>query len=155
MNINWKAAGLYLALTTPREDLDRESLGNFVPVRKPVRGRKPTVRNKIISGPLPGRAKEEPVPAPATTQGDPEEDSGHDQDWEQELRIGANQDSEPTQTNSDKEENWSFLAEPGASDKKKMIWKVLEVAIKTTFGNHIYLFHNKLFKQLKGGPIGL
>ena len=36
-----------------------------------------------------------------------------------------------------------------------MIGKVVEVAIKTTFGNHIYLFHNKLFKQLKGGPIGL
>ena len=29
------------------------------------------------------------------------------------------------------------------------------MAIRTTFGHHIYLFQNKLFKQQKGGPIGL
>ena len=30
-NIDWRAGGLYLALTTPREEVDQEDIGNFVP----------------------------------------------------------------------------------------------------------------------------
>ena len=30
-NIDWRAGGLYQVLTTPREELDKEDIGNFVP----------------------------------------------------------------------------------------------------------------------------
>ena len=29
------------------------------------------------------------------------------------------------------------------------------MAIRTTFGNHIYLYRNTLYRQMRGGPIGL
>ena len=40
-------------------------------------------------------------------------------------------------------------------ERKKMVGKMLEVAIKATFKNHVYLYRNPLFRQAKGGVIGL
>ena len=48
-----------------------------------------------------------------------------------------------------------FHREYTKEEGKRIIAKVLEVAIKTTFKNHIYSFKNELFKQEKGGAIGL
>ena len=36
-----------------------------------------------------------------------------------------------------------------------MLGKVLEVLVCATFSNHIYSNRNELYKQLKGGAIGL
>ena len=36
-----------------------------------------------------------------------------------------------------------------------MFGKVIEVLVSTTFANHIYSYKNQLFKQLKGGALGL
>ena len=40
-------------------------------------------------------------------------------------------------------------------DKKKIIAKVIEVAIQEIFANHVYRFDGKLYRQKEGGAIGL
>ena len=35
-----------------------------------------------------------------------------------------------------------------------MIALTLMVSVKTVLSNHLYCFHNQLYRQLKGGPIG-
>ena len=52
-NIDWKAASLYFYLTVGKEELEKDGLYQWVPRRKINRGRRPTVRNNLISGPLP------------------------------------------------------------------------------------------------------
>ena len=46
--VDWKAAGLHLALLVSREELIREGIYHLVPRRKVVRGRKPTVRTQVM-----------------------------------------------------------------------------------------------------------
>ena len=49
-----------------------------------------------------------------------------------------------------------FTREPiTKEEKKKMIGKVIEEAIKVTFSNHTYTYRNEFYKQIKGGAIGL
>ena len=36
-----------------------------------------------------------------------------------------------------------------------MFGKVIEILVSTKFANHFYTYKNELFKQLKGGAIGL
>ena len=76
-------------------------------------------------------------------------------DWEREedLEIGSRQDPEPPQTNMD--QDWQYTGEITPEGKRTILGKVLEIVVCTTFSNHIYLFHNSLFLQRKGGPIGL
>ena len=64
-------------------------------------------------------------------------------------------DPEPPNNKVDQEEAWLFPGELPPQQRKKIIGKVLEVAVRTTFRNHIYMYGNKLYRQLKGGPIGL
>ena len=44
---------LYLALATLKKELARDQLGHLAPRRRQVRGRTPTIRTKLRSGPLP------------------------------------------------------------------------------------------------------
>ena len=52
--------------------------------------------------------------------------------------------------------NWIFLWEPVSKEERKYtLGKVLEILVSTIFAKHIYLYKNELYKQLKGGAIGL
>ena len=46
-------------------------------------------------------------------------------------------------------------AQPNEDQKRKLFGKVLEVMVATTFSNHIYVYRNDLFRQARGGAIGL
>ena len=95
-----------------------------------------------------------PLPRTSRTDSGPSTELG-DEAWlrEEELDIGSRQDPEPTLLDND--HNWTFPGELTPEAKRLVLRKVLEVAMRTTFSNHIYLFYNNLFRQEKGGPIGL
>merc|ERR1711954_602885 len=40
-------------------------------------------------------------------------------------------------------------------EKKHILSKVVEIMIRVTFSTHFYKWENKIYKQCKGGPIGL
>ena len=40
-------------------------------------------------------------------------------------------------------------------ERRAIIAKVIEIAIRETFRNHVYRFDGQLFRQTKGGAIGL
>ena len=69
-------------------------------------------------------------------------------------RIGERLDCDMEDNELD--DNWIFPREPvSKEERKKMFGKVLEILVSTTFANYIYLYKNELYKQLKGGAIGL
>ena len=154
-SVNYRTASLYLALTVPKEVLEAEGFGNLVPKRRTNRGRRPTVRTNLLSGPLPRDSRTDRTQAEDTE--DPGDLSLEDIEWdrEEDLEVGSRQDPEPARTSVDQEEAWIFPGELPPPARRKILGKVLEIAVKTTFSNHIYLFHNRLFRQGKGGPIGL
>ena len=52
--------------------------------------------------------------------------------------------------------SWKFPRKPvSREERKKLFGKVIEVAVLTTFRNHIYMYRNDLYKQKRGGAIGL
>ena len=74
------------------------------------------------------------------------------------MEIGSRQDPEPRPlagTPHDLDQVWDFPGELTPTAKRQLLGKVLEVAVRTTFSKHIYLFNNRLFQQQKGGPLGL
>ena len=55
----------------------------------------------------------------------------------------------------EEEGQWIYnKREPTQAEKKKLISAAVEISIKASFKNHIYCFGGKVYKQLKGGPIG-
>ena len=40
-------------------------------------------------------------------------------------------------------------------EKLKVVMKVIEIGIRTTFRNHVYQWEGKFYVQREGGPIGL
>ena len=59
---------------------------------------------------------------------------------------------------SNGEDKWSWVGkrkEPSSIQKKKMVAKTLQIAVRTVLSNHIYQVDGNVFKQQKGGPIGL
>ena len=51
---------------------------------------------------------------------------------------------------------WVPVREPASKvGKRKVLGKVLEVALRAPFKNHIYTYKNELFRQKRGGAIGL
>ena len=54
------------------------------------------------------------------------------------------------------EENWIFPRSAITKEERKRLFgKELEVVIATTFLNHKYTSRNELYRQVKGGAIGL
>ena len=50
---------------------------------------------------------------------------------------------------------WIFPNEtPPKSVVRKLLAKVVEVGVKTSFDQHIYTFGGRIFQQVEGGPIG-
>ena len=49
---------------------------------------------------------------------------------------------------------WDNVREPTLKQKKKLIILTLNKMIELTLTNHLYQFDNKIYKQVKGGPIG-
>ena len=76
-SVDAKAASLYVALTVPQEEIEREGYANLVPKRKVTRGRKPTIRTRLISGPLPRESRN--IKVPETT---PQATGLEDVEWE-------------------------------------------------------------------------
>ena len=75
-------------------------------------------------------------------------------DCEDELVICRRED--PESKDFEPEDRWAFTREPiNKEERKKMLGKVIEEAIKVTFSNHIYMYSNKYQKKRKGGTIGL
>ena len=57
-----------------------------------------------------------------------------------------------------KQEKWSWKGKrkvPSNLQKKKLLARALEVAVKTILSNHLYQFDGRVYKQQSGGPIGL
>ena len=116
--------------------------------RRETRGRKPTVKCLKMSGPLSRDQRKEESEKPRKENID-------DINWENGgVRIGEKLDEDPEDTEPDSK--WLFTREPvSKEEKKRMMGKILEVAIKATFQNHIYTYRNDLYYQQKGGAIGL
>ena len=143
--IDWKAASLYLALTVSRQDLVREGIAHLIARRKQGRGRKPTVCCSRMSGPM---TKEE--------RRELEKASVDEVEWENEdeLVIGERGDPEPKDFEPD--ERWVYPREPiTKEERKKIVGRIIEEAMKVTFNSHVYTYGNKLYIQRKGGAIGL
>ena len=57
-----------------------------------------------------------------------------------------------------KRERWNWYTVPDKysnEDKKKVLKEVIRIMVETTFSHHHYKWGNKLFRQGKGGSIGL
>ena len=57
-----------------------------------------------------------------------------------------------------KKEKWSWKGKrktPSIIQKKKMLARAMEVAVRTILSNHLYQFDGRVYKQQSGGPIGL
>ena len=53
-------------------------------------------------------------------------------------------------------ENWLEPEEKtNKMEKRKMLGEAMKIAIRFIMKNHIYEFDNHMYKQAKGGPIGL
>ena len=58
----------------------------------------------------------------------------------------------------DKKERWCWSRHPNTfspAEKRKLLGKVVEILVKVTFENHFYKWNNNIYRQTKGGPIGL
>ena len=54
------------------------------------------------------------------------------------------------------DEMWKFSKfEPTAMDKKKLLAKGVELAVKIMYNTHLYTFGGKIYQQRSGAPIGL
>ena len=100
INVDYRAASLYLALTVDRDELIREGREHLLASKCKTRGRKPTVRCGLMAGPLSREERREG-------------DSGSNQEarteleWEmeEELEVGARLDGEPPK---ESEVRWRF-----------------------------------------------
>ena len=50
---------------------------------------------------------------------------------------------------------WRNPKESTPGQKKRMLAKTMETAVRTVMKNHLYRFDGQVFKQTSGGPIGL
>ena len=53
---------------------------------------------------------------------------------------------------------WKWPKDPqkySEEEKRRIMGKLVEILIKTTFQTHFYKWNRKIFKQREGGPIGL
>ena len=120
-NINIWAASIYLAVTVSQEELQREGLLHLTPKIVTHLGRKPSVATKELSGAVPRSKRRNPDDIPE--ENDPDVD----------IKIGRRLDEEVDDDESGKDSKWTiFHREYTAQEKKRMVAKVLEVAIKTT-----------------------
>ena len=56
------------------------------------------------------------------------------------------------------EEKWNWRGkrkEPSNLQRKKMVSRTLQIAVRKFLKNHIYQVDGKVFRQQEGGPIGL
>ena len=83
-DVDWRMVALYLAVTVPEEELVREGIFHLVARKRKNKGRKTTVRNPKISGPL-KRSERKPEEG---------ENQSTDQEEEEVLRIGERLDQE-------------------------------------------------------------
>lgn len=59
---------------------------------------------------------------------------------------------------SKKEPKWEWRGKrknPTQLQKKRMIARTMEIVVNTIMSNHLYQFDSRVFKQVKGGPIGM
>ena len=131
--VDWKIVALYLAVTASKEELIRDGIYHLTARRrKSVRGRKPTVRNPKVSGPLKKEERRQP-----DEEGEKDPNEGEDV-----IRIGERLDNELDDMESD--ERWIYPREPVTrEERKRMFGKVLEILVTTTFANHIYTYKNE------------
>ena len=65
-------------------------------------------------------------------------------------------DQNPEEEASKTESKWTTGKEQlSRSERRAIIAKVIEIAIRETFKNHAYRFDGQLYRQMKGGAIGL
>ena len=70
------------------------------------------------------------------------------------MVVGERGDPDPRDFEPD--DRWMYTREPVTKEeRKKMVGRILEEAVKVTFRNHVYTYSNKLYIQRKGGAIGL
>ena len=116
---------------------------HLVARRKQGRGRKPTVRCSKMSGPMP---KEE--------RRDLEKPSVDEVEWENEDELVIGERGDPDPRDFEPGDRWMYTREPVTKEeRKKMVGRILEEAVKVTFRNHVYTYGNKLYIQRKGGAI--
>ena len=76
-------------------------------------------------------------------------------------RRRANQGKDPTVLTLETDEKidrweWAIPVDSfNAHDKKRIMARTVQVMTETTFSTHHYKWNSKVFKQEKGGPIGL
>ena len=51
--------------------------------------------------------------------------------------------------------NWDHSRKPTNAEKKVLMSIMLGEAVESVMGNHVYIFDGKVYRQEKGGPIGL
>ena len=57
---------------------------------------------------------------------------------------------------TDRYEHWTNpLREPTNAERRKMIIEAVRICLTYILANHYYTFDNKIYKQQRGGPIGL
>ena len=78
-----------------------------------------------------------------------------EEDIDRDITIGKRLDMEEAEATDVKTKWKPTEREYSTKEKRKIVAKVLETAIRTTFKNHIYAFKNKTYQQVSGGAIGL
>ena len=124
-DVDWKIVALYLAVTVPEEELLREGIFHLTARKRRNKGRKTTVRNPKISGPL-KRSERKPE----------EMDRQEEEDV---IRIGECLDQEMEDTEPD--ENWRFPRKPVTKEEWKKLFEGLWPTILFIFAiMKIYFF---------------
>ena len=135
-NINYHLAAVYLAVTLDKARQEKEGIAHLLPSRKAKtkKGRRPTIHTRELGGP-----------------------KGRKEVFEEESnKIGKNRDKEVAVEDDDPEESkyFRFHRKYSEGEKRLLLSKVVQIALETTFSNHIYQCQNVLYCQVKGGGIG-
>ena len=112
------------------KDIDYKQIGKFLAVHLTL---EEIARNNLISV-IPKRKKSGrggPKPGMAYLDSDVDKDGNEKWDWSGKRKT------------------------PSEIQQKKMVARMMEIVVRAILSNHLYQFDGKVFKQQKGGPIGL
>ena len=144
-NMDMHLMGVYLGIMMNKSDLKKEGLDKLIPNRNAVsnKGRKPTIHTKELGGPRRRVLKRD-------------KDDQDDDQYDDRPHVGKCLDKDIDGDDEEEEESkWRpFYRKYSNEENKKMVAKVVEIALRECFKNHIYQADNILYKQMNGEGIG-
>ena len=137
--VDYRAAVVYLAACLSREEVAKQGLLRVIPIRRSRRGARPGVTTKELT-----TRKQIKVKVRLTS-----DDAGHEEG------CGDDGQEEEGVSFQGPETKWSWSPEPMEFEKRRILGQVVRCAVRNIMRDHHYQFAGKVYKQARGGGIGL